>query len=114
MPKTVPWLFARARIPAASRHASTSSSSNRPSLRPIWLIVPLAGAAYAYDHYVYADGIQRSLRTLYTGIAIAADYKISFRPSRTDAIAGMHERVAARLHKLCVGNGGLYIKLGQG
>jgi aarF domain-containing kinase len=72
--------------------------------------VPFAiGGAAVYDHYVQADSLQRSLRTLWTGIAIAVDYKWTFKPEKTAQIAQMHERVANRLNWLCTTNAGLYI-----
>lgn len=44
---------------------------------------------------------------------IAADFKLSFDPEDTEAVDALHERVAKRLHYLCVTNGGLWIKFAQ-
>lgn len=44
---------------------------------------------------------------------MAADFKLNFNPNNPEEIDALHERVAKRIHHLCVANGGLYIKLAQ-
>lgn len=44
---------------------------------------------------------------------MAIDFKLSFSPEKAEQIEALHERIAKRIHALCVTNGGLYIKLGQ-
>lgn len=45
---------------------------------------------------------------------MAADFKLNFNPDdQPEKIDALHERVAKRIHHLCVTNGGLYIKLAQ-
>lgn len=48
-----------------------------------------------------------------TQVVILLDFKLNFIPEKADQIAALHQRVATRLHWLCVTNQGLYIKLGQ-
>lgn len=43
---------------------------------------------------------------------MAADFKLNFNPANSSSIDALHERVADRIHHLCVTNGGLYIKIG--
>jgi hypothetical protein len=45
-------------------------------------------------------------------VLIAADYKLNFRPGKSDYISALHERVGDRLLNLFTSNGGLYIKFG--
>ncbi|XP_065352796.1 uncharacterized aarF domain-containing protein kinase 5 isoform X1 [Cloeon dipterum] len=65
-------------------------------------------------------GVGRFLRSLKVGMAISVDYWWSTfgveedDPKYQSLMDGAHERSAARLLKGCLGNGGLYIKLGQG
>lgn len=44
---------------------------------------------------------------------MAADFKLNFNPDNAEEIEALHDRVAKRIHHLCVTNGGLYIKLAQ-
>lgn len=57
--------------------------------------------------------LQRNLLTIYTGLAIAIDYKLNFDGSDPDAIQGLHQRCADRLFRTCELNQGLYIKIAQ-
>ncbi|XP_059485051.1 uncharacterized aarF domain-containing protein kinase 5 isoform X3 [Neocloeon triangulifer] len=65
-------------------------------------------------------GIGRFLRSLRVGMAISIDYWwTTFGVDEDDhkyqlVMEGAHERSAKRLLEGCLGNGGLYIKLGQG
>jgi aarF domain-containing kinase len=44
---------------------------------------------------------------------MALDFKINFHPDKSESIDALHDRVAKRIHALCVTNGGLYVKLAQ-
>lgn len=90
----------------------------RPRIRRAWRrrllgLALLGGGAYAWDQYYNARAISRTLRTLYVGSIIAADYKLNFNPSKSDRISRLHERNANRIFDLLISNGGLYIKIGQ-
>ena len=45
-------------------------------------------------------------------MVIALDYKINFKPEKSEGIAELHQRVADRVYDLLTSNGGLYIKIG--
>lgn len=55
----------------------------------------------------------RSLRTLWTGFLITADFKLNFSPTKAGGISELHQRTADRIKALVEDNQGLYIKLGQ-
>lgn len=57
----------------------------------------------------------RSLRTFATGLVIAIDYKVNFRPDpwTGGTIQDLHFRNAQRVFDLISANGGLYTKIGQ-
>ena len=69
---------------------------------------------------VLNGGVNRFSRSLLTGLAIAIDYKYSLwgledsGEEYQDTISQVHTRSAERLLAACLGNGGLYIKFGQG
>jgi aarF domain-containing kinase len=77
------------------------------------------GTGYLADQHLYASGIARSLRTFGTGLWVALDYKINFRPEplplvgSEGGIPALHRRSAERLFNLLRENGGLYLKIGQ-
>jgi aarF domain-containing kinase len=73
------------------------------------------GILYVFDKEFYASSIARSLRTFGTGILVALDYKLNFRPEPFfgGSIADLHRRNAERLFELLHSNGGLYLKIGQ-
>jgi aarF domain-containing kinase len=73
------------------------------------------GILYMLDREIYASSIARSLRTFGTGILVAFDYKLNFRPVPFFGgdIADLHRRNAERLFNLLHQNGGLYLKIGQ-
>ncbi len=79
----------------------------------------LAGGIYLVDRYRYGSGLARSLLTFGTGIVVALDYKINFRPTplpiigSSGDVSDLHRRNAERLFDLLRGNGGLYLKIGQ-
>ncbi|KAK2075154.1 hypothetical protein P8C59_009303 [Phyllachora maydis] len=87
--------------------------------RRLLLLSAVLGAAYLTDRAVYASGLARTLRTLGTGLVVALDYKLNFRPDPLPWLGGaagipeLHRRNAERLFALLHHNGGLYLKIGQ-
>ncbi|KAH6630212.1 ABC1 family-domain-containing protein [Chaetomium sp. MPI-SDFR-AT-0129] len=89
--------------------------------RRLLILSAVLGTGYLVDRQVYASGIARSLRTFGTGLRVAADYKLNFRPDPlpiigsggADKIPELHRRSAERLFDLLRENGGLYLKIGQ-
>ena len=67
------------------------------------------------DTQFYDASLTRSFRTFYTGLIIALDYKLNFRPDPWigDSVADLHARSARRVFELLRTNGGLYLKIGQ-
>lgn len=53
---------------------------------------------------------EADLGSILPRVLMAVDFKLNFDPASADEI---HERAAARIHHICVSNGGLYIKLAQ-
>lgn len=74
-----------------------------------------AGVVFAADIYMYDACLSRSLRTFSTGLMVALDYKLNFRPDPWigDSVQDVHRRNAEKLFKLLRENGGLYLKIGQ-
>lgn len=70
---------------------------------------------YLVDRQVYASGLLRSARTFSTGLWVALDYKLNFRPDPWvgSDITDLHARSARRVFELLHSNGGLYLKIGQ-
>lgn len=68
----------------------------------------------------HLGGVKRFLRSSYTAAVISLDYWWSLRDvaeeedSYADILAGVHQRSADRILAMCLTNGGLYVKLGQG
>ncbi len=87
--------------------------------RRLLVVTAVGGALYAVDRVVYASGMVRSLLTFGTGLVVALDYKINFRPDPLPLIgtpgdvSDVHWRNAERLSELLRQNGGLYLKIGQ-
>lgn len=110
------WLVGNARRSSSS---SAPSSSTLPRSRRNRLLTILGAALggivviYIIDEKFQARILQRNLRTAYTGLAIALDYKLHFDADDPDAIAGVHERCADLLFRTCEANQGLYIKVAQ-
>ena len=75
----------------------------------------MAAAVVLLDTYFYDEALTRSFRTFYTGLIIALDYKVNFRPDPWigDSVADLHSRSAKRVFDLLRTNGGLYLKIGQ-
>ncbi|TQS36897.1 hypothetical protein Golomagni_02644 [Golovinomyces magnicellulatus] len=73
------------------------------------------GTLYLLDTEIYASSITRSVRTFWTGLIVAADYKLNFTPNPWFGgdVSDIHHRSAERLFKLLHQNGGLYLKIGQ-
>lgn len=74
-----------------------------------------AAVVLALDQYFYDQSLSRSFRTFYTGLLVALDYKLNFRPDPWigDSVTDLHARSARRLFALLRENGGLYLKIGQ-
>lgn len=87
--------------------------------RRILILVAAGGTLYLIDRQVSSSGLARSLRTFYTGLRVALDYKINFRAHPLPLIGSeggieeLHRRSAERMFDLLRHNGGLYLKIGQ-
>lgn len=83
--------------------------------RRLVTISVVGGVVYLADRQVYAGGFMRSLRTFGTGLLVALDYKVNFRPEPLTggSVQDLHMRNAERLFHLLRANGGLYLKIGQ-
>jgi aarF domain-containing kinase len=87
----------------------------RKWLRRLIRLAIASGIVLGLDTYFYDGCITRSVRTFYTGLYVAIDYKINFQaePWWGDSVADLHARSARRLFALLSANGGLYLKIGQ-
>ncbi|KAI9904079.1 hypothetical protein N3K66_000608 [Trichothecium roseum] len=83
--------------------------------RRLLLLTAVGGGAYLVDRQVYSSGLLRTTRTFGTGLIIALDYKLNFRPDPwvSGGIQDLHNRSAERVFNLLQNNGGLYLKIGQ-
>ncbi|KAI2620560.1 ABC1-domain-containing protein [Hypoxylon sp. NC1633] len=83
--------------------------------RRLLILSAVCGTIYVIDRQAFASGIGRSLRTFGTGLWVAVDYKLNFRPAPLTggSIEDLHRRSAERLSDLLLQNGGLYLKIGQ-
>ncbi|KAF5511883.1 ABC1 family protein [Colletotrichum aenigma] len=83
--------------------------------RRLLVISAAVGTVYLLDSHIYASGLGRSLRTFGTGLLVALDYKLNFRPVPLTggSVQDLHRRNAERLFDLLRHNGGLYLKIGQ-
>jgi aarF domain-containing kinase len=70
---------------------------------------------YLADRQIWAAGLVRSIRTFTTGLIVAVDYKVNFRPDPWwgGDVTQLHTRSARRVSELLQANGGLYLKIGQ-
>ncbi|KAK3695438.1 ABC1 family-domain-containing protein [Podospora appendiculata] len=99
--------------------AARTYTRSRKWGRRLLILSALFGTVYLIDDKLYAAGIQRSLRTFGTGLLVAADYKLNFRPhplpiiGSSGTIEDLHMRNAEKLFQLLRHNGGLYLKIGQ-
>jgi aarF domain-containing kinase len=83
--------------------------------RRFFIFSAVSGTIYLADRQIYAGGFARSLRTFGTGLLVAFDYKLNFRPEPLTggSVQDLHLRNAERLFHLLRSNGGLYLKIGQ-
>lgn len=87
----------------------------RKWLRRLVVVSVVGGTIFLADRQIYASGFARSVRTFGTGLYVALDYKINFRPEpwTGGTVQDLHLRNAERLFNLLRANGGLYLKIGQ-
>ena len=97
----------------APRRAKEYKSGRRWA-RKLLIISAVGGIIYIGDRQIYASGFGRSLRTFGTGLLVAFDYKLNFRPQPLTGgtVQDLHNRNAERLFNLLRANGGLYLKIG--
>ncbi|KAI0403827.1 ABC1 family-domain-containing protein [Xylaria palmicola] len=83
--------------------------------RRLMILGAVTGTLYLVDRVAFASGMGRSLLTFGTGLFVALDYKLNFRPEPITGgtIEDLHRRSAERLFELLRANGGLYLKIGQ-
>ncbi|KAI0521117.1 ABC1 family-domain-containing protein [Xylaria bambusicola] len=83
--------------------------------RRLLIFSAVTGSLYLVDRTLFASGVSRSLFTFGTGLFVALDYKLNFRPEPLTGgtIEDLHRRSAERLFELLRANGGLYLKIGQ-
>nr|POF07782.1 abc1 family protein c10f6.14c [Quercus suber] len=87
----------------------------RKWLRRIVRLAILGAAIYSIDTFFYDSCLTRCTRTFTTGLVVALDYKLNFRPDPWigDGVMDLHNRSAQRVFDLLRSNGGLYLKIGQ-
>ncbi|KAL5604772.1 hypothetical protein BROUX41_001888 [Berkeleyomyces rouxiae] len=95
--------------------AARSYTKSRRWARRLLLVAGVGGVGYVADRHFFAGGVVRSLRTFGTGLVVATDYKLNFRPDPWFAgdPSDLHRRNAERLSQLIRTNGGVYLKIGQ-
>lgn len=103
--------FSRGYASGTSSIQVKSKSGRR--LRNVGILLSVGVGIWAIDTQFNASALTRTARTFYNGAIIAIDFKMNFNPDNADAIDALHERVAKRMHYVCVTNGGLYIKFAQ-
>ncbi|KAG9258714.1 ABC1 family-domain-containing protein [Emericellopsis atlantica] len=83
--------------------------------RRLVLLAAVGGLVYVVDGQLFSFGLLRSARTFSTGLIVALDYKMNFRPNPWVGgdIQDLHARSARRVFHLLQDNGGLYLKVGQ-
>lgn len=83
--------------------------------RRLLFVSAITGTIYLVDTKFYASSLTRTARTFATGIVVAFDYKLNFRPNPLFGgdITDLHNRSATRMFELLHKNGGLYLKIGQ-
>lgn len=94
---------------------SKQYSRSRRWGRRLFYLSAFTGTIYLLDTQFYASSLTRSFRTFTTGLIVAIDYKMNFRPHPWigKSIADLQRRNAERLYNLLRENGGLYLKIGQ-
>lgn len=95
--------------------AAKTYKRSRRWLRRLIFASLVGAAVLSVDTYAYDACLTRSLRTFGTGLFVALDYKLNFRPDPWigDSVADVHLRSAQRVFDLLRANGGLYLKIGQ-
>lgn len=95
--------------------AAKTYRRTRKWLRRLIRLTLATALVLGLDSYFYDACLTRSLRTFYSGLVIALDYKVNFRPDPWigDTVADVHSRSAQRVFDLLRANGGLYLKIGQ-
>ena len=98
--------------------AARTYPRGRKWLRRLLIVSAAGGTLYLVDHYLWAAGLGRSLRTFGTGLVVALDYKLNFRAdpwlgAGAGTVTDLHRRNAERLFGVLSTNGGLYLKIGQ-
>ncbi|USW50573.1 Putative ABC1 atypical kinase-like domain, protein kinase-like domain superfamily [Septoria linicola] len=98
-------------LPKQAKHYRKS----RKWLRRLVRTAIAAAVVLAVDSQFYDACLTRSVRTFYTGLFIALDYKLNFRahPWYGESVEDLHHRSAVRVFELLRANGGLYLKIGQ-
>ncbi|KAI0960694.1 hypothetical protein AcV7_000002 [Taiwanofungus camphoratus] len=94
-------------------HNPHSATRLQKYTRRIAYVLGGIGSLWLVDREYNASAVTRNVRTLWTCMVIALDYKLNFRPEMSGEIPALHERVAQRMYDLFTTNGGLYIKIGQ-
>ncbi|KAI1810733.1 ABC1 family-domain-containing protein [Poronia punctata] len=96
-------------------HAAREFKQTRRWGRRLLIFGAVTGSLYLADRTLFASGVGRSLLTFGTGLLVALDYKLNFRPEPIigGTIGDLHRRSAERLFDLLRSNGGLYLKIGQ-
>ena len=95
--------------------AAKQYKRGRRWVRRLIIVSAVGGVVYVADRQLYSSGIVRSIRTFTTGLIVAVDYKLNFRPDPwvPGDIQQLHTRSAQRVFELLQANGGLYLKIGQ-
>ena len=95
--------------------AAKEFKKGRKWVRRVVILSVVGGTVFLADRQIYASGFARSLRTFGTGLFVALDYKLNFRPEpwTGGTVQDLHNRNAERLFHLLRANGGLYLKIGQ-
>lgn len=111
-PRHAPRLYATA-APAAAPSAGRQPRPRRKAGKVLLALGAAVAVGWELDRDFNARTLERTLRVLYMGLALAVDYKVNFDPDSLEAIEALHDRCANRILQTCERNGGLYVKLGQ-
>ncbi|KAJ2725905.1 hypothetical protein GGI07_000950 [Coemansia sp. Benny D115] len=107
----------RLRLQIQHRYQHTYSGSSAGATkwaRRTALLAAVLGGGWAYDHYVQASAVTRTLRAFCDVAIICLDYKLNFNATKDlEYLDQIHRRAARRLLNCCQDNGGLFIKFGQ-
>ena len=99
----------------ANNGADKQKRKSKWPRRVLLTAVVVLPTTYLLDHYFNASSLARTTRTFYTGILVAVDYKVNFRPNPpfAESLEALHARNAQRVFDMLAANGGLYLKMGQ-